>query len=291
MNYKKLSTALLLATLLPAGAFADDAPFTVSASLYDATQKETMGLAFAPGAETVTVWEAQTEGQHYANGVVMAAFNDALYCMWQSSAKDEDADDTYVAYARSTDGGQTWSEPMVLCPTLSNGYCASGGWLATADRLIGYINVRTKDIANNGGYTQYVESQDGLTWTEPRDVLMADGTQLNGIFEQDPHVLDNGRIVCAAHFQPGLRLCPIYTDDPTGRTGWKKGAFTSLKTGTQTYELEPSFFVQHDGTLVMTMRDQGGGSYHVLASLSKDRGETWTQAVQTDMPEIGRAHV
>ncbi len=35
-----------------------------------------------------------------------------LYCMWQTSAKDEDAEDTWVAYARSTDGGTTWSEPM-----------------------------------------------------------------------------------------------------------------------------------------------------------------------------------
>lgn len=285
MNCKKLIAALLLAALLPEGAFADEVPFMVSANLFDTSQPQTMGLSFASGIETVTVWEAQAEGQHYANGVVMAAFKDGLYCMWQSSAKDEDADDTFVAYSRSTDGGQTWSEPMVLCPTLPNGYCASGGWLSTADRLIGYINVRTKDIANNGGYTQYVESEDGMTWTLPQNVLMADGTQLNGIFEQDPHVLSDGRIISAAHFQPGLKLCPIYTDDPTGRTGWKKGTFTSLKTGTQTYELEPSFFLQQDGTLVMTMRDQGGGSYHVLASVSRDRGETWTQAVKTDMPD------
>lgn len=259
-------------------------PFHVSEGLFDTARKETMGLQHAPGAETFTVFAASDDSPHYANGVVMTAFKGTLYCMWQTSAKDEDADDTWVAYARSTNGGVTWSAPMVLCPTISNGYCASGGWLATDDRLIGYINVRSKDIANNGGYTQYVESTDGLTWTSPQDVTMADGSQLDGIFEQDPHVLSDGRIICAAHFQPGLKLCPIYTDDPTGRTGWHKGSFQYTDNGNQSAELEPSFFLQKNGTLVMVMRDQKS-SYKVLAAMSHDRGETWTKAVQTKMPD------
>ena len=280
---KKIKLLLLL-TLVSLSALADDAPFRIVEGLFDASLKETMGLSRAPGAETFTVFAAAEGTDHYANGVVMTAYQGALYCMWQSSRKDEDADDTWVAYARSVDGGLSWSAPMVLCPTVSNGYCASGGWLSTPDRLIGYINVRTKDIANSGGYTQYVESTDGLTWTSPKNVTMADGTQLNGIFEQDPHVLADGRIIGAAHFQPGLKLSPIYTDDPTGRTGWKKGTFHYTDNGAQSAELEPSFFQQQDGTLVMVMRDQKG-SYFTLASVSHDRGETWTNAVKTNMPD------
>lgn len=283
MNYK-LSLCACLLCCNTFAAMADTPPFTVTSGLFDASQPLTMGLNYAPGAETVTVWAAQDQGNHYANGVVLAAFKGNMYCMWQTSAKDEDSQDTYVAYAISHDNGMTWSEPMVLCPTISNGYCASGGWLATGDLLIGYINVRTKDIANSGGYTQYVESSDGINWTQPKDVTMADGSQLNGIFEQDPHVLSDGRIIGAAHFQPGLKLCPIYTDDPTGRTGWKKGAFQYTDNGTQSAELEPSFFQQHDGTLVMVCRDQKG-SYRTLAATSNDRGETWTKAVKTDMPD------
>ena len=265
-------------------ALADDAPFSVVDGLYNATDKETMGLDYASGAETFTVWAAKDDGPHYANGVVMTAFKGKLYCMWQTSAKDEDAEDTYVAYAVSTDGGMTWSEPMVLCPTVDNGYCTSGGWLATDNLLIGYINVRTKDIANSGGFTQYVQSEDGLSWTQPHDVTMADGSQLNGIFEQDPHVLSDGRIIGAAHFQPGLKLCPIYTDDSTGRTGWTKGEFAYTDNGTQSAELEPSFFQQQNGQLVMVMRDQKG-SYQTLAATSNDRGETWTKAIKTNMPD------
>lgn len=280
---KKIYTLLLL-TAMTLPTMADDVPFTVVEGLFDTALKETMGLNRIDGAETVTVFAAAEGTDHYANGVVMTAYQGVLYCMWQSSAKDEDADDTWVAYARSEDEGQTWSQPMVLCPTIANGYCASGGWLATADRLIGFINVRPKSVANSGGYTQYVESTDGLTWSTPQDVTMADGTQLNGIFEQDPHVLADGRIIGAAHFQPGLKLCPIYTDDPTGRTGWRKGNFQCTDNGTQSVELEPSFFLQADGTLVMVMRDQKS-SYHTLAAVSKDRGETWTKSVKTNMPD------
>lgn len=275
---------LLASALFVLPVSADDAPFKITDNLFDLNDKETRGLSYAPGAETFTVFAPTDKTDHYSNGVVMAAFKGNLYCMWQSSAKDEDSEDTWVAYSRSTDGGVTWSEPMVLCPTISNGYCASGGWLVTNDRLIGYINTRPKSVANSGGYTQFVESTDGLTWSNVADVTMADGSQLNGIFEQDPHVLPNGRIVSAAHFQPGLKLCPIYTDDPTGRTGWKKGSFKYTDNGTQSVELEPSFFMQSDGTLVMVMRDQKG-SYCTLAATSKDNGETWTKAVKTNMPD------
>lgn len=279
---RNFMTAILVGLSLYA--MADDVPFVVTNGLFDSNIKETFGLEYAPGTETYTVFAAAEGTDHYANGVVMAAFKGNLYCMWQSSAKDEDATDTWVAYSRSTDGGKTWSAPMVLCPTIADGYCSSGGWLSTGDKLIGYINTWPSNLSPKGGYTRYVESTDGLTWTDPSVVKMADGSQLNGIFEQDPHVLPDGRIVGAAHFQPGLKICPIYTDDPYGVSGWKKGNFTYTANGDQSAELEPSLFRKSDGTLVMTFRDQKG-SYSVLAATSKDRGETWSKAEKTNMPD------
>ncbi len=46
-------------------------------------------------------------------------------------------------------------------------------------------------------------------------------------------------------------------------------------------ELAPSWFVRRDGSAVMTFRDQGS-SFRVLAAVSHDRGETWSQPVMTD---------
>ncbi|MDD3431563.1 MAG: exo-alpha-sialidase [Bacteroidales bacterium] len=264
---------------------AQDSPFVVANALFDSGNTVTLGLEPAEGSETITVFAPSDTTDHFSNGVVLAAFKGNLYCMWQSSQKDEDAADTWVAYSRSTDDGKTWSAPMVLAETIANGYCSSGGWLATADSLVGYINTWPSAVSPRGGFTRYVASADGLTWTEPANVLMADGSVLNGIFEQDPHVLPDGRIVNAAHFQPGLFINPIYTDDPSGVRGWKRGDYTHLTTsGTNSIEMEPSLFCQDDGTLVMVFRDQNT-SFHTWASTSKDRGEHWSTPVLTNMTD------
>jgi hypothetical protein len=114
---------------------------------------------------------------------------------------------------------------------------------------------------------------------------MADGSTLDGIFEQDPHALPGGRIINAAHFQPGLMIAPVYTDDPSGIRGWKKASFTSRSAGgSMTSEIEPSWFLKSDGTIVMVFRDQNS-SFLKLASVSTDKGETWTKPVETDMPD------
>ena len=79
---------------------------------------------------------------------------------------------------------------------------------------------------------------------------MSNGAFLDGIFEEQPHSLPGGRIVHAAHFQPGLRINPIYTDDPTGVSGWVKAQFTSAGNATDmTREIEPDWFARSDGAL------------------------------------------
>ncbi|MGN0591290.1 exo-alpha-sialidase, partial [Ruminococcus sp.] len=258
--------------------------FNVANTLFDQNNTDTLGLSAPAGAETVTVWKASASDDHYCNGVCLAEYNEKLYCQWQSSETDEDSVDTHVMYSVSGDKGRTWSSPQVLAQNIGNGYCTSGGWLATSDKLVAYINFWDNSLNVKGGYTYYMTSTDGTNWTSPQQVKMADGTPLKGIFEQDPHVLSTGRIVNAAHFQDGLMVCPIYTDDPSGISGWKKGNFTATPNGTQSVELEPSIFVQSDGTLCMIFRDQRS-SYTKLISYSFDDGETWSKAQSTSMPD------
>ena len=263
-------------------------PFVVTDGLFDQTKTESdLGLPKIEGAETVTVFTATDDTDHYCNGVVMTEFKGKLYTQWQSSAKDEDAEDTWVAYSVSDDNGATWSEPKVLVATIDNGYCSSGGWFVSGDTLVSYINVWYSDTTPRGGFAYYVESTDGEHWSEMKPVLMKDGTPMEGIIEQDPHVLASGRIVNAAHFQPGLFAYPIYTDDPSGTKGWVKAQYTCMEQGegaTTSREMEPSLFVNEDGTIVMTFRDQNS-SFVRLAAISTDQGETWSETVSTNMPD------
>lgn len=103
-------------------------PFMVD-GVIDTTNYETAGLESTPDIKTVTIFKAGEQTDHYANGVVMTAFKRKLYCMWQSSPKDEDSDDTWVAYSISSDDGMTWSKPQPLAVPTKDFYCTSGdGW-------------------------------------------------------------------------------------------------------------------------------------------------------------------
>lgn len=280
---KHLVTFLLL-LLSVAFLKAQTTPFSVAPDLFDQSEEDSLGLAAAPGTETITIFAPSDSTDKYSNGVVMTAFNGYLYCQWQSSAVDEDASDTWVAYSRSEDG-ITWSAPMVLAQTLDSGYCSSGGWWVNGDTLVAYLNTWPASVSPRGGYTRYTVSTDGLTWSAPQPVLMADGDTLMGIFEQDPHALPDGRIINAAHLQPGLVVSPIYTDDPSGVSGWIKADMTNNSVSSNvSRELEPSWYLRSDSVIVMTFRDQNS-SYKRLASISADRGETWTRPTLTNMPD------
>ncbi len=262
-----------------------EAPFSVSENLFDQKNTDTLGLSYPDGIETITVFKAGETGDKFCNGVVLAEFNGKLYCQWQSSEKDEDAADTKVVYSVSEDGGKTWGEPMVLAKTIPNGYRSSGGWWTDGKQLVAYINEWPDKIKPRGGRTLFTVTKDGKKWSALKPVMMKNGKPLEGIFEQDPHALSDGRIICAAHFQPGLFISPIYTDDPTGTKGWVRAKFnsTDAKSGTSV-EMEPSWFCNSDGNPVMIFRDQQS-SFLKLAAISTDRGETWTEAVPTNMPD------
>jgi hypothetical protein len=260
-------------------------PFQVRPGLFDLLQPDTLGLSVAPGAETFTIFRPQEDTDKYSHGVVLLPFKGHLYAQWQSSSKDEDAIDTWVAYSRSEDG-KKWSAPMTLIPKRENGICTSGGWWTDGKTLVAYINVwPNQPGVPRGGYTQYMTSTNGIKWSVPKPLLNNEGKPINGIFEQDPHALPDGRIINAIHEQPGLVISPYYTDDPKGITGWTKGHMQNLPyTGTVSRELEPSWFYRTDGTIVMVFRDQNN-TYQKLASVSTDRGKTWSTPVLTDMPD------
>ena len=256
----------------------------LSLGVIDTTNVESLGLTMTDDTKTMTIFSPTDETHHYANGVVMIAFKDVLYCMWQSSQTDEDAPETCVMYSKSSDEGVTWTKPELLAAATDSCYCTSGGWIGTKDTLTAFINVWPKGVQPIGGYTYYIYSTDGSRWSEPQPVRMADGRTMNGVMEQDTYPMVDGRIVGTAHFQPGLHVAPIYTDNPSGHSGWHHGQMTVHDRGKQSQELEPSLYQQRDGTLTMVFRDQNS-SYRKMVSLSHDRGETWTEPVVTDIPD------
>lgn len=273
---------LLVALLALSPAVAQEAPYSVAPNLFDNARPDDLGLKPVPGTTSVTVFAAGEGGNRYVNGVVLMGFKGKLYAQWQASAKDEDSPDTHAVYAVSRDGVH-WSKPKPL-PRAGRHMTTSGGWWTDGKILVAYLNGWQADY-HDGGATEYVTSRDGIHWSKPQRLTDAAGKPIDGVIEQDPHALPDGRIVTAFHLKPGLRAAPFYTDDPKGLTGWTKGAMPNLPhSGRESRELEPSWFRQADGYLVMVFRDQAD-TFKQLASQSCDRGATWTAPSVTAMPD------
>ena len=264
---------------------ADAAPaYAVAPGLFDAAQAD-LGLRPAAGARTSTVFAATENTDRYCNGAALVAFRGRLYAQWQSSARDEDSPDTWVAYSSSADG-ESWSAPRVLAPAgAGDAMRSSGGWWTDGRVLVAFVNVWPTGFASGaGGYTEFCTSTDGERWSALQPVRGRDAQPVRGVIEQDIHAYD-ARLHVAFHLQPGLIATPHFTDDSLGTGGWTAGAMPhhAFKSPTSR-ELEPSLFARAGGELVMVFRDQAS-SYRQLASVSRDRGATWTLPVPTEMPD------
>lgn len=259
-------------------------PYTISPGLFD-EQKPDLGLVRAPGSQSARIFTPRADTDKFSNGVVLIPFAGRLFAQWQSSPVDEDSPDTWVAYAVSDDG-LAWSEPKVLATRGEGGRMhSSGGWWTDGQRLVAYINVwPTGFQSGDGGYTEYRTSRDGETWSAPKRVMGADRKPVEGIIEQDPHAIANGRIVTAFHTRPGMIVAPFYTDDRQGIRGWRRGHLPLLPNdGKVSRELEPSLFAR-GGCLVMVFRDQAS-TFRQLASESCDGAASWSTPVVTSMPD------
>jgi len=272
---------------LPATAADDAAPISVEDGLIDTTDLNALGLPQAENSETVTIFSPGDDDPNFNHGTTLIPFKGRLYAQWQSSETDEDAPETVVRYAVSDENGEDWSDPMDLTVPRTDGYTSNGGWWTDGEKLVAYLNVWPADLTPRGGYTLYTTSEDGVEWTDPQPVTDENGDPLTGIIEQDTKALPSGRLLTAVHVQPGLQVKPYYTDDPLGVTGWTQGEFENQEylPDEMSRELEPSWFVQEDGDVVMTFRDQGGSSMHKLAAVSDDDGETWSDSTVTNIPD------
>lgn len=266
-------------------ASAQEQPFSIAEKLFDTTQVNTLGLSFARGVETFTIFSPRSGDYQYNHGVVLFPFKGELYAQWQSSIKDEDAKETHIMFSKSSDG-KRWSKPQILVSPNENGLVTNGGWWSNGNELIAYICQWSADKKlPKQGTTLYIKSTDGINWSSPLPVLNKDGKPVLGIIEQDLRALPNGRILTTFHEQPGLIAKPYYTDNLNGTEGWVRSKMQNLPhKKDMSRELEPSWFHRPDGAVVMVFRDQNN-SFRKLAAISTDNAETFSTPTLTNFPD------
>lgn len=278
-----LLVALVFATAPRSETETAEIPFAVADGLFDQDQPATLGLSMAPRLQTMTVYKPGDNDNKFNHGAVITEFKGRLFVQWQTSQRNEDSPDTHVVYSSSIDGHE-WSEPKRLVKSPPEAMTTSGGWWTHGDQLIAYVNVWPEaGQIGGGGYTMFSMTDDGTHWSKLEPVVDQHANPVPGIFEQDPRSLPDGRIVSAFHLQPGLLIAPFYSDDASGTRGWTRGRMENLPhDGSVSREIEPSWFLRRDGSIVMVFRDQSE-SFRKLASISNDRGSTWTTPVITNM--------
>lgn len=184
----------------------------------------------------------------------------------------------------SSDGGQTWSEPVVVQENVG----AQNVMSASLQRLTDERTPDGKRAAGPIGFYYLVKNGDtdlkvflrtstdeAQSWSEPACVTNRPGY----------HVMNNDRVV---RLGTGRLLCPVawtadsgevnhYTSlcffsDDQGKT-WTAG--TGSVDAPKRGAMEPEVIERKDGSVLMLMRTQTGRNY---ASISRDGGDTWDGA-------------
>ncbi len=95
-----------------------------------------------------------------------------------------------------------------------------------------------------------------------------------------PFVLDNQRLIVPLYSDGFSFSLMAITDD------WGKSWHTSTPL-VGLGNIQPSIVKRRDGSLLTLMRDNGPAPKRLQMSVSKDRGETWSPVVDTDLPNPG----
>ncbi|MHC1763184.1 MAG: exo-alpha-sialidase [Verrucomicrobiia bacterium] len=95
-----------------------------------------------------------------------------------------------------------------------------------------------------------------------------------------PFILDDTRLIVPL-YSDGFSFSLMAITDDWGQT-WKTST-PLIGAG----NIQPSIVQRRDGSLYTLMRDNGPPPQRLLASESKDRGETWSPVVDSDLPNPG----
>jgi predicted neuraminidase len=82
-------------------------------------------------------------------------------------------------------------------------------------------------------------------------------------------------------YHDGYSISMVAISDDQGRTWHPSAPIVGLG------NVQPSLTVRRDGTVVAWMRDNGPPPQRLLRAESWDRGETWTRAIDSDIPNPG----
>lgn len=95
-----------------------------------------------------------------------------------------------------------------------------------------------------------------------------------------PFVLDEKRLIVPL-YSDGFSFSLMAITDDWGKTWHTSAPLVGMG------NIQPSIVKRRDGSLLTLMRDNGPAPKRLQTSVSRDRGETWSPVVDTDLPNPG----
>ena len=199
-------------------------------------------------------------------GVVTTAQGTLLaYC--EARRRDSDWAEIDILLHRSTDGGRSFSAPVVLASGTSMKKTVNNPvMIAGRDGTVHFLYCVEYGMAERGGGVFYRKStDDGMTWDAPRDISAMTSPELRNVFATGPGhgialadgtlfvpcwtvLKEHGRKTDSHH--PGT-VCALKSGD--GGTTWRITAF--IPNGTVSDPNETAAAQLPDGTVVLNIRD------------------------------------
>lgn len=264
-------------------------------------------------------------GKHCHSSSIVECPDGSLLVCWFYGSGERKATDVVVQGSRRTKGAQEWSPVFQLADTPEFPDCNPVLFIDSQDRLWMYwicvlaeqwqssvLKYRRADVASGDGAPEWdwqdviqlkpgpefatvmqerfreLGVRDGM-WAEyalPYQRMLVESAddarkrQTGWMTRTHPLTLPSGRILLPL-YSDGFNASLMAISDDSGET-WK--ASTPI---VGLGPIQPTVARRNDGTLVAYCRDSGALPMRVLVSESKDEGETWSPAVDCDIPNPG----
>jgi predicted neuraminidase len=232
--------------------------------------------------------------------------NGDLFVCWYRGSGERQSDDVVVMAARKSKGSAKWTAPFVLADTPDFPDTNPTLFLDSKERVWLFWQVI---VANQWetAITKYRIASDWRGAGAPKwdfsDIILmkprnfaerveavAPGrypkaadkyfSRMGWMTRAHPTELAGGRILVPL-YSDGYSFSLIAITDDRGLTWHSSEPIVGAG------NIQPSIALCKDGTLVAYMRDNGPPPNRVQISKSKDHGETWTPAADTDIPNSG----
>jgi len=190
-----------------------------------------------------------------------------------------------VVTARKAPGGAWSRPPQIVADTPGKPEGNPILWVNRRGRLQLFYGTMHGNVNGVAGPTgpwgtvdQKMKLSPDLGYTWGGDIMLRE--ELGCVFRTKPLDLANGDTIIGVEYRSGHSLFLISEDD--GDAWW----YTSELLGVENEH--PTMIQRSDGSILALLRP-GGPQHRIGKAMSRDNGRTWTEAVNTDMPNPGAA--